>query len=108
MLHENVHDNIQLKCVFCPYTTVLYESLTYHQRAHFNVREYKCEICGKDFMKKNNLAVHFDQKHSGMTTKCPLCDFVAPRPSIQTHLRTKHEITGSHWDASSRTFILPN
>ena len=42
-MHENVHDNIQLKCVFCPFTTVEHTNLSLHQRAHFNIRDHTCE-----------------------------------------------------------------
>ena len=93
--------------MFCPYTTVEYPSLTFHQRAHFNVREFKCEICQMAFVRKGHLISHFDQKHSGMTTKCPLCEVVAARMSIQNHLKTKHGVMGSHWDSTTRTFTLP-
>ena len=106
--HHKVHDNVKLKCVFCPYTTVGYGSLTLHQRVHFNIREFKCDFCDKDFVKRGHLDSHFDEQHSGLTTKCPLCELVAPRRRVEGHLKIKHGINGSHWDSAKRTFILPN
>ena len=39
--HLNVHNNIQLNCIFCPFTTGEPDKLLIHQRSHFNIRDYQ-------------------------------------------------------------------
>merc|ERR1719285_878394 len=105
--HENIHDNVQRKCIFCPYTCVRSQTLSMHQRAHFNIRNYKCEVCEMEFLNTAHLNNHFDRKHSGNKVNCPLCDFQAPRFTVQVHLVNKHGIMGSHWSTEQQKFILP-
>ena len=105
--HENIHDNVQRKCIFCPYTCVRSQTLSMHQRAHFNIRNYKCEICEMEFLNTAHLNNHFDRKQSGNKVDCPLCDFQAPRFTVQVHLVNKHGIMGSHWSTEQQKFILP-
>ena len=107
-LHENIHDNNQVKCVFCPYTNPNTACLVKHQRVHFNIRDYKCEICGKSYYQLADLNKHFDEKHSGEITKCPLCQKEAPRYTIYDHLRKHHKLLGSSWDAENKIYILPD
>ena len=106
--HENIHDNILLKCVFCPYTNAERGNLTEHQRAHFNIRDHKCEICQMEFLNKTHLATHFDQKHSGIKVKCPLCGLEGARNTVQVHLLKKHKIFGSSWSPQDQAFKLPS
>ena len=72
--HEKIHDNVQTKCVFCPYTSVHMQEMIVHQRSHFNIRNYKCEVCHKSFLTKNLCNRHYMNVHSGETSKCPACD----------------------------------
>ena len=65
-----VHDNIQLKCIFCPFTTVEASNLMVHQRQHFGVRAYQCEICDLVYTTQGVLNYHFKTTHSGIKTKC--------------------------------------
>ena len=75
--HEMVHDNIQLKCIFCPFTTVEASNLMVHQRQHFGVRAYQCEICNLVYTTQGVLNYHFKTTHSGIRTKCFKCrDFL--------------------------------
>ena len=60
------------------------------------------------FSRQGHLTNHFQQKHSGITVKCPLCEYTAPRMSVQNHLKKKHGIVGSKWNAKETTFILPD
>ena len=41
---ENKNEQPKLKCAFCPYTTVEHAVLNIHQRVHFNIRAYQCEV----------------------------------------------------------------
>jgi len=107
--HENIHDNIQFECVFCPYTSVKIHDLAIHQRNHFKIRNYSCEICDKTFIKKSHLTGHYDQKHSNLTTKCPLCEKESTRQNIYNHLKYNHKIEGSiNWNAEKKELILPD
>merc|ERR1719285_49342 len=96
---------ITLKLLISPYTSVEQQSLQFHQRTHFNIRDYKCDICQLTYKKKSNLTVHFQRKHSGVTTKCMLCEFESSVHNVQVHLIRKHKITGYSWDAEKSKFI---
>ena len=103
--HENTHNNILLKCVYCPYTCVDYSSLTTHQRTHFNIRDFKCDICAKTYKKQGDLNAHFDALHSGFKTKCFVCDYESGVNNVRTHLNQTHGIFGYSWNANSSKFV---
>ena len=103
--HENVHENIQLACIYCPFTSATRCNLTIHQREHFNIRDYKCDICGKAFKQQAELNKHFDKLHSGYVTKCFVCDFKGAVHNVRNHLKRKHKIRGYHWDAKKEKFV---
>ena len=105
--HENIHDNVLLKCVFCPYTCVLHKAMSRHYCKHFNIRKYECDGCEFSFYSQNELNVHYQQKHSGETTKCPICDFESTMQNTFYHLETRHKVTGCHWDRQNFRYILP-
>ena len=107
-VHENIHDNVLIKCVFCPFTCVEPSSLSKHYRVHFNVRNYQCNQCQMSFYTKAESNLHFRQKHSGETTKCPLCDFESTYQNVYNHLaRFVHKITGTRWHKETNSFIVP-
>ena len=60
------------------------------------------------FHTQGNLNTHFDQQHSGLMASCPLCEYKAPRLTVQKHIVRKHGIFGSQWDAKKLTFIIHN
>ena len=105
-LHENIHDNVLLKCVFCPFTCVRPVKMTDHQRLHFNIRDYNCEICNKSFHTQGNLNVHYNQKHSDDKTKCPICEYTSTKRLVYSHLAFKHKISGPRWDKENNKFLL--
>ena len=105
--HENLHANVKLKCVFCPYTCARAQELAYHQRAHFNIRDFKCNECDMSFFTQRELNNHFNQKHSGLRTKCPICEYESTRSNVYYHLKTRHKITRCHWDKETSIFNLP-
>jgi len=73
--HENIHDNILIKCIFCPYTCVKPEQLVNHHRRHFNFRDYKCDECQRTFFTQGNLNMHLKTMHSDEKIKCPVCNY---------------------------------
>ena len=58
-LHENIHDNVLIKCVFCPFRCVEPAKIMVHHRVHFNIRDYKCDECQIKFHTQGNLNAHF-------------------------------------------------
>ena len=105
LLHENIHDNILLKCVYCPYTCVQDIRMSMHQRDHFNIRDFKCDICDKTFEQNGEVTTHFKTMHSGVTTKCFVCDYEGNVSSVRSHLNQKHGILGYSWDAKNEKFV---
>ena len=103
--HENTHDNILLKCIYCPYTCIQEVKLSMHHRVHFNIRDFKCNICDKTYKQQNELNMHFNAIHSGFVTKCFMCDFEGGVDSVRQHLRNKHGKQGYRWDAKKETFV---
>ena len=104
--HENTHDNILLKCIYCPYTCVRETSFLMHQREHFNIRDYKCEYCNlKVFKSQGELNKHFNNYHSGITTKCFKCDYEGSVQNVRVHLNSNHKLFGYRWDANNAKFV---
>ena len=107
-MHENIHDNVLIKCVFCPFTCVEPPKIGVHQRAHFNIRAYECTECDSSFFTQGQLNLHFTQKHSGETTECPVCDYESTSRNVYNHLKRLHKIVGFRWEKETNKFILPN
>ena len=103
--HENTHDNILLKCVYCPYTCVEDSSLTMHQRIHFNIRDYKCDYCDRAFKQQGELNKHFNSQHSGVKTKCFKCDYESSVHNVHMHMNRTHGLLGYSWDAHNEKFV---
>ena len=103
--HENTHDNISLKCIYCPYRCVKSVHMTMHQREHFNIRDFKCHICKKAFKQVCELNIHFTNSHSGFVTNCFICDYNGSVSNVREHLRQKHKVLGYRWDAKNSKFV---
>jgi len=76
-----------------------------HQRVHFNVRDFKCEICQAAFKQQGELNRHFQRLHSGITTKCLVCDYESNFRNVQVHLNRTHGLLGYRWDAKNAEFV---
>merc|ERR1711935_426539 len=108
LLHEKIHDNDVLRCVFCPYVNAAQISLSLHQRIHFNSRDYVCDVCQKAFTTPSRLREHLLQHETTeATTQCPLCDRVSVRRNIKSHLNETHKVRGSRWDDKDKQYIVP-
>ena len=105
--HENIHDNVLFFCVYCPYTCVQARHLSMHQREHFNIRDFKCDICSRLFKQQGELNNHFNARHSGVNTKCFLCNFEGSIRNVHRHINRKHGLFGYRWDGKSKKFFKP-
>ena len=76
-----------------------------HQREHFNIRDFKCDWCQAAFKSRAELNKHFQSQHSGITTKCFICDFESAVDNVRHHLSKKHGVRGYHWDAKKEMFV---
>ena len=103
--HEKIHDNTLLNCIYCPYRCVTGVHMTLHQREHFNIRDFKCDVCNKAFKQVCELNLHFANVHSGFVTKCFMCDFVGAVDNVRQHMKNKHNILGYRWDAKKEKFV---
>jgi len=107
--HESVHANHVFHCGFCPYRNACTKALSFHERVHFNVRNYACDVCARKFFSKGELNLHFSQFHEESHTTCPVCGvYTSYRNNVNRHLISVHKIRGSKWDANAKLFAIPN
>jgi len=95
-----------------------YKDVNQHKKAgHLKIRPHKCELCNKEFTKmhhlerhkethlkrypcdqcdyiankKNNLTVHRDSVHKGVSYSCDQCDYNAPiKANFKLHMELIH------------------
>ena len=68
--HLLVHENLKsFKCIHCNYASNAKRNLKKHMKTkHSTFRPYKC-FCGKSYVYKCNLTVHWKRKHPGLIMK---------------------------------------
>ena len=98
--HEQVHLNKVHHCLFCPYVNARQSMVIYHQRVHFNTRDYECDICGGKFTNQKTLNSHLTRQHMSETTQCPLCGREGERKAVNDHLNKHHKVKGVGRDRS--------
>lgn len=55
-------------------------------------KKYVCELCNKEFARKDGLERHIKSVHNKTKFKCPLCDKVLSRQDlVDRHIRNIHE-----------------
>lgn len=108
--HLRYHKNDIDECQFCPYRYIDPKSYKSHLRAHFRIKEFKCDKCGRLFGEIGQLNHHYSL-HEGINYLCRICDlkYVAShKKTITGHLRKKHgDVVGENvnWEAVQK-FIL--
>lgn len=70
---------------------------------HFRVKELKCDVCGKEFVRASQLNRHYSL-HEGINYFCLLCNAYSAthKTTFSTHLKRKHaEIVGPNvnWES---------
>ena len=70
---------------------------------HFRVKELKCDVCGKEFVRASQLNQHYSL-HEGINYFCLLCNSYSAthKTTFSTHLKRKHaEIVGPNvnWES---------
>ena len=60
---------------------------------HEKTTTFSCEICGKNFINKANLAKHIGAVHEGKKPfKCDICDYRSSQKShMNTYVESVHE-----------------
>lgn len=62
--HRNVHTDQKFKCEQCERTFWKKSNLFSHQRyAHFNIRRFECNECGKRYPYRSHLRTHLKSHH---------------------------------------------
>ncbi len=87
----------------CPHCGEIKEkqnTMFYHMQSHQGQLPYECNICKKQFVQKQELLLHKQRRHAGITEAppedlfvCPWddCDFSDPRKgNIKTHIMRSH------------------
>jgi len=78
--HVRVHQNRVVSCSYCQYRTVNHEDgLQTHLKIHFNIKDFECEICNKNFATRNKLMIHKLYVHNKDDFVCIYCKFTTSK-----------------------------
>jgi len=89
--HLNMHDNILIRCHFCPWTGVQHSSFVEHFNKHYRIRPYPCPFCDLRFSRQGHLTKHVELIHEKIkyVRKCGSCDYkTTVRKDYYNHLKT--------------------
>ena len=63
--------------------------LTLHMKVHSDIKPFKCEICDKEFKRKNELTAHQKYHTGAKPFKCKLCSKgFGSSSNLAMHMRT--------------------
>ena len=106
---RNKHERLFYKCEICEYSTSTNPKLSKHKTSKHSVKSETikgkegphskpeepifCELCMKNFARKEGLARHKYFKHEGLGHNCDKCDYAARTPlGLLKHKSSKHGI----------------
>ena len=98
-VHMRIHSNQLHGCSFCPYRTNEEAGLRDHYRVHYQIRNFKCEVCGHAFVNRGSLTQHVEEKHTlERVITCHICNgYTSTRKNVQKHLTRVHNLL-SRWN----------
>ena len=72
-----MHDNILLKCHFCPWTGVKHNDYVSHLNSHFKIATFSCSLCSAKFFGLSAKKRHEWSVHENLPRiyKCGSCEF---------------------------------
>ena len=77
-------------CKICDKRFARKDTLSQHERTHFDEKQFKCSICGKGFIRKDRMLQH-EFIHSGQKPfECKLCDKKFPTKDRLTRHEQVH------------------
>jgi len=76
-IHLKIHDNISVKCHFCPWTGIQEKNRVLHFNNHFRIKPFECSQCDAKFYTTSQRMYHETQVHEKIlrVLKCGSCDF---------------------------------
>ena len=77
--------------LYCPFKYIVPYDYQHHLRRHFEIKDFKCDQCGKLFISNIYLNKHY-AIHEGIIYNCLLCEgyTASSKNSMNNHLRRKH------------------
>ena len=89
-----------LLCRYCPYRTLYPKILEAHYQTHRNLKEFKCDVCGKRFNQmsqlKNHAVIHLDKTIAELPSwakpkQCDICQkMFSDSKSLKKHVQAIH------------------
>ena len=106
-IHMRIHSNQLLCCSFCPFRTNKEEGMRDHYRAHYQMRNHKCETCERAYVKRSSLMQHYEEKHAKeRVLTCMICrKYTGSRRNVQKHIRNRHNML-SRWNDKTKELEL--
>ena len=91
--HLNVHDNILIKCSFCPWAGAIFGNYKLHMDTHFQIKSHACSKCRAAFYRTGQLQEHVEVAHEKDLEKypCEYCTFqTTASRNLYNHMKSKH------------------
>lgn len=90
-LHETKCTMELLKCQVCDYKTGINSRFRTHMKSHL-AREFKCDLCSKSFIYKQNLENHLKIHSNERAFQCETClKAFRLRVHLQRHIKRVHK-----------------